>query len=74
MDFSLATVKTVILFHWYIEINTTCNTRKNLRFITKLNMNSKHLKEALIESTYISLELKELKTYLKLSVFTTEHE
>lgn len=21
MDFSLATVKTVILFHWYIEIN-----------------------------------------------------
>lgn len=37
-------------------------------------MNSKHLKEALIESTYISLELKELKTYLNLSVFTTENE
>lgn len=37
-------------------------------------MNSEHLKEALIESTYISLELTELKTYLKLSVFTTEHE
>lgn len=37
-------------------------------------MNSKHLKEALIEITYISLELKELKTYLNLSVFTTEKE
>ena len=37
-------------------------------------MNFKHLKEALIESTYISLELKELKTYLNLSVFTTENE
>ena len=37
-------------------------------------MNCKHLKEALIESTYISLELKELKTYLNLSVFATEHE
>ena len=37
-------------------------------------MNSKHLQEALIESTYISLELKELTTYLNLRVFTTENE
>lgn len=37
-------------------------------------MNFEYLKEVLIESSYISFELKELKTYLNLSVFTTEHE